>query len=87
MGINMPYDERNDETGQFTSTYTSDDFLDALRVIDDGATTREVGEQVKCAYRTALFHLTDLESEGRVQSRDIGASKLWTLSEDSETDE
>lgn len=82
--IEMPYDERNDESGQFTPTYTAEDFIDALRDLDGGATTQEIREYVGCAYRTAHAHLTDLEAEGRVTSRDVGRAKLWSLSEESD---
>lgn len=75
----MPYDERNDETGQFDPTYSAEDFIAALRAAEGGLTTQEVRERVGCAYRTAHAHLSDLEEDGRIESRSVGRAKLWSL--------
>jgi predicted ArsR family transcriptional regulator len=77
MFTQMPYDERDSETGQFTPTYPQEAFIDAVRAANDGVTTREVSEQVECAYRAAYDRLTALEENGQVTSRDVGPTKLW----------
>ena len=78
----MPYDERDDETGQFVPTYPPDQFIDALRSLDDEPTTREVADHVGCGYRTAYGRLSELENDGRVASRTRGPIKVWSLPED-----
>lgn len=84
--IEMPYDRRNDETGRFTPTYSSEDFLDALCEIEGGATTQEVRGHVGCAYRTAHAQLSELEERGQVTSHSVGRVKLWSLSESGDTE-
>ena len=77
----MPYDERNSETGQFVSTYPREAFVDALREIGGEATTQEVRDRVGCAYQTAYARLKELDGEGRVTSRSIGSTKVWSPAE------
>jgi predicted transcriptional regulator len=81
MSIPMPYDDRNDETGQFTPEFTDDEFIAALQD-NGGATTSEVADAVGCKYRTAYNRLKDLEDEGRVTSREVGNSLLWSAREE-----
>lgn len=76
----MPYDERNEDTGQFTPEFTDDQFIDAIES-DEGATTSEVAEAVGCNYRTAYDRLNSLEESGRVSFRDVGNSRLWLSDE------
>jgi DNA-binding transcriptional regulator YhcF (GntR family) len=73
--------DRHDDSGRFTPTFTPEDFLDALLVLDL-PTTAEVAEQVGCAHRTALHHLNAMEDEGRVRSREAGRAKLWTFTDE-----
>lgn len=70
----MPYDERDEESGQFTPEFPDEDFVDAAR---GGTTTSDVADAVGCKYRTAYARLTDLEDEGRVTSQKVGNSLLW----------
>jgi hypothetical protein len=80
----MPYDERNAETGQFVSTYPLEEFVTALRELGGEVTTQDVRDQVGCAYQTAYARLRDLDENGEVTSRSVGATKLWSLTEDTE---
>lgn len=82
----MPYDERDEETGQFNPTYTPEDFINALREIDHEATTQEVKEEVGCAYRTTHERLSELEDSNEVQSRKLGSMLLWSLPDDNSHD-
>lgn len=77
----MPYDQRDEESGQFTPEFPDSDFLDALRG-GEGVTTSEVAETVGCKYRTAYARLSDLEDEGQVRSRKVGNTLLWMLAEE-----
>jgi predicted ArsR family transcriptional regulator len=80
MAHTVTYDE-HDEDGQFTPTYTPEDFVEALETLDL-PTTADVADHVGCAHRTALHHLNRLEEEGRVGSRMAGRAKLWMLQEE-----
>ncbi len=75
----MPYDERDEETGQFSPTFSDSDFLEA---VGDGdlPTTSDVADAVGCEYRTAYERLNRLEDESRVQSKTVGNSLVWQLS-------
>lgn len=76
----MPYDERDEETGEFTETFSHQEFLDSLHHLSGSASTQEVADEVGCAYRTAHKKLTQLEEEGEIESRSVGSAKLWQLS-------
>jgi hypothetical protein len=82
MLTQMPYDERDSETGQFTPTYPREAFINAVRTADGGITTREVSEKVECSYRVAYNRLTTLEEDGEVAGRDVGPTKLWVSIDD-----
>lgn len=75
----MPYDERDEDSGQFTPTFSDEDFLEAVRE-EELPTTTEIADAVGCKYRTAYERLKDLEKQGKVRSREVGNSLLWTIS-------
>ncbi|RBI58620.1 ArsR family transcriptional regulator [halophilic archaeon] len=75
---------RNDETGQYSAGYTPDDALNALRELGGTAGTADVGEQMGCARRTAYNKLKELYESDRIDSQEVGSSRLWILIEDSE---
>jgi hypothetical protein len=72
----VPYDERDEDSGQFTPTFTDEEFLDA---VEDGdlPTTNDVADAVGCQYRTAYARLGELEDEGKIASRTVGNSLVW----------
>lgn len=77
--IDMSDDERNSETGQFATRFPPETFIDSLRDIGDGVTTREVSDSVGCPPRTAHVRLSALEEDERVVSRTVGSVELWSL--------
>jgi len=77
----MPYDERDDETGKFKPDHEPHEFVKAVAREGDLATTSEVAEQVGCAHRTALMYLNELEEEDRLTSKMAGRAKLWSRSD------
>lgn len=82
----MPYDDRDDETGRFRQEFTDEDFLAAVRDADL-PTTSEVGEAVGCKYRTAYERLGRLEDNGRVTSRTVGNSLVWSVTDPEDSEE
>jgi hypothetical protein len=84
MLTQMPYDERDSETGQFAPTYPREAFINAVRTANGGTTTREVSEKVECSYRVAYNRLTTLEEDGEVAGRDVGPTKLWVSTDDTQ---
>jgi GTP-sensing pleiotropic transcriptional regulator CodY len=69
--------DREKETGQFTTEYTDDEFIDAIEQSDGGATTSEVADIVGCDRRTAYIRLSNLEKKSVIHSREVGNSLLW----------
>ena len=77
-------DRKRNESGQYTGEYPPERFLDALRALGGNATTREVEDEVGCAYRTAHAKLDELAAADRVTVRKVGNANLWTLTDDEE---
>ena len=77
----MPRD-RDDETGQFSTTYTPEKALAAIEEYDGAASTAEVEETLGCSRRLALDLLHELEDEGRVSAREISNTYLWSIKEE-----
>jgi len=81
MVTQMPYDDRDGETGQFTAKHEPHEFVKAVAREGDVATTSDVADQVGCAHRTALMYLNELEDEGRIESMKAGRAKVWSRSD------
>jgi len=79
----VPYDERDEDSGQFTPTFADEEFVAAIES-HDLPTTNEVADAVGCKYRTAYARLGELEDEGTVTSRKVGNSLVWMLVEGDE---
>lgn len=73
----MPYDERDEDTGEFKETFSQQDILDSLHKLSGAASTQEVADETGCAYRTAYQKLTELEDEDKIESRKVGNARLW----------
>lgn len=74
--------DRDEETGQYTGEYDTEDFLDAIRDEGGMAGTGEIAEAVGCAHDTAYKRLQRMEAEGTVSSKKVGNTLLWTVSGD-----
>ncbi|WP_129116701.1 helix-turn-helix domain-containing protein [Halegenticoccus tardaugens] len=75
----MPGKERNDESGQYTASYTDDDFLTAIQDLGGAAGTREIAETVGCHRDTARRRLHILVEQGQLRQKRVGDSVLWML--------
>lgn len=73
--------ERNEESGQYTKSYSLDQFVRALDEFDEPAGTKAVQEAVGCEYRTAIAKLHELNEQGAVDARRIGNAYLWSVTD------
>lgn len=80
MSNSVTYD-KHDDSGQFTPTYSPEDFVAAVEKLEL-PTTADVADYVGCAHRTALHHLNELEENGELKTRTAGRAKIWMLAED-----
>lgn len=77
---------QDQETGRFKTVYHDEDLIDILD--DEGPTgTRDVANTLGSTRVHAYNRLRELEEEGRVSSRKIGGSRVWTLAEDKQDGE
>lgn len=77
----MPGKDREEESGRYTTSYSDSDFIDAIQTLGGMAGTSEIAEIVGCTRRTAYTRLQSLESEGKVSSRKVGNSLVWTTAQ------
>jgi len=77
----VPGKDREEDSGRYTTSYPDSDFIDAIQTLDGMAGTSEIAENVGCTRRTAYTRLQSLESEGKVTSRKVGNSLLWSISD------
>ena len=75
----MPERDRDEDTGQYTSDYTPDDFLDALHRAGGAADTSTVAEEANAGYDVTYKYLRQLEDEGRVTADRVANARLWRL--------
>ena len=77
----VPGKDRDEESGKYTASYTDSDFVNAIEAPDGMAGTSEIAENVGCTRRTAYTRLKSLEDEEKVESRQVGNSLVWIVSE------
>ena len=75
----MPGKDREEESGKYTTSYPDSDFVDAISQLGGLGGTSEIADTVGCTRRTAYTRLQSLENEGRVNSRKVGNSLVWTI--------
>ncbi len=77
----MPGKDREEESGKYTTTYPDSEFIRAIQHLEGMAGTSEIAEEIGCTQRTAYTRLKSLEDQNRIESRKVGSSLLWSLSE------
>lgn len=73
--------DRDEETGQYTGEYATEDFLAAIRSEDGMAGTGEIADIVGCAHDTAYKRLQELEDEGAISSKKFGNTLVWRIND------
>lgn len=81
MGKTMVGKDRDETSGQYEDTYSTEAFLDIVRELGSGG-TREIAERVGCHRDTARRRLNALVKKGKVERRDVGDSALWMINEE-----
>lgn len=79
MDSTMPGKDRDDESGEYVTTYSDEAFLRAVETLGPTAGTRAIAEDVGCDRDTAYRRLRALEDEGEVESRKVGMARLWSI--------
>ena len=72
-------DGTHDETGDFSTQYTDEEFIDAVRK-HEPASTKMIADEVGCADKTAYYRLKDkLMPEGKVHGEQPGREWIWSV--------
>lgn len=69
--------DRDEETGQYTGEYSTEEFLGAIRNEDGPVGTGDIAVRVGCAHDTAYKRLREMSERGLVSSRKVGNTLLW----------
>lgn len=70
--------DRDEETGEFSEQYGSEQFIDAIEAVEI-PTTSAVADSVGCSYNLAYRRLRELEETGKVTRQEVGSSFLWKV--------
>lgn len=81
----MPYDERDDDTGQFAAEVSDEELLEAVREADH-ATTSNISEAVGLKHRSGYDRLEKLEEDGLVEREKVNARLVFWNTTDEEGD-
>jgi GTP-sensing pleiotropic transcriptional regulator CodY len=73
----VPGIDRDNDSGEYTQTYSDSDFIDAIDEMGGMAGTSEISDFVGCTHRTAYTRLQAIEQEGSIHSRKVGNSIVW----------
>lgn len=71
---------RDEESGRYTDDFSDDAFLAVIQKEEIAGTT-EIAESVGCTRRQALNRLKEMESEGLIESKDVGRALVWRVTE------
>jgi len=77
----VPGKDREEESGRYTTSYTDSEFIEAIQHLEGMAGTSDIAEEIGCTQRTAYTRLKSLEDQNKIESRKVGSSLLWSLSE------
>ena len=66
-------------------THPEEDYFEAIRE-NAPASTREIAEQVGVTRQGADYRLRQFEEQDKVESKMVGNSLVWTLSEEMENE-
>lgn len=66
------------DEGHGNAHYTDQQFMEAVSKYETAGTT-DIADEVGCTARTADYRLKELRDEGRVESKTIGGSLIWTI--------
>lgn len=69
--------DRDEDSGQYRKEFPDSDFIEAIEDLET-ATTNGIADFVGCSYDLAYRRLKGLEEEGKIESREIGGSFLWS---------
>lgn len=73
----VPGIDRDNDSGEYTQTYSDSDFIDVIDELGGMAGTSEISDKVGCTHRTAYTRLQAIEHEDLIQSRQVGNSLVW----------
>lgn len=67
---------RDPESGKYTSEVTNKELLSVLKK-HEPAGTSEIANEFHLTQQAIYFRLSDLEDEGKIESKDIGGNRIW----------
>lgn len=74
--------QRDSASGQYTTEYDPDTFVEAITELGGSASTTEVADEVGCDRRTAHLRLKELQDDDTITGRRVGRAYLWSLPEE-----
>lgn len=77
----MSDENRDNDSGEYTQSYSDSDFIDAIEQLDGMASTSDISDMVGSTHRTAYTRLQDIEDKDMIESRKVGNSILWIVDE------
>jgi hypothetical protein len=77
----MPGKDRDEESGEYVTTYSDERFLQAVDTLGPDVGTQAIADEVGCDRDTAYRRLRALEADGELESRKVGMARLWSLSD------
>jgi hypothetical protein len=81
MDATMPGKDRDDESGEYVTTYPDEAFLQAVDTLGPAVGTQAITDEVGCDRDTAYRRLRALEDEGKLESRKVGMARLWSVAD------
>lgn len=81
--LSMVNDTRDADSGKFQEKYSDKEFIQALRELGGGG-TNAVADKLDCPYRTTYDRLTALEEAGKIDTKRVGRTNFWEVSEPGE---
>lgn len=72
-------ERRREDAGQFGPEFDDEQFVKAVEQLQP-ATSGDVAEAVGCSRSSARRRLRELESDGELESSEVGGYQVWSVS-------
>lgn len=77
-----PKKSRDTDSGRFLANFETEKFVGAVEEFGPAVGTQEVADIIGCTRDTAYGRLMDLADDGKVETRKVGLSRLWSVNDE-----
>lgn len=75
---------RDADSGRYVRCFGTQEFIEAVRELGPAVGTQDIADKIGCDRDTAYERLMELVDVGEIETRKVGRSRIWSVSESNE---